>query len=380
MRVLVLGATGRVAAQALALLAGTAGIDDLVMAGRDAERLEQRRTELGIEASVVAVDATDAGQVEAAADGCDVVLNLAGRDDVTPIAASAGALAAGCHYVDIAASPSAVESLLARSSAFEAAGLTCVPSIGSAPGLSGMLGAHAAAQLDECHSITVNLGLPLIRWGEPASIAAAHRAGGPVLQAHATVVAWFARLAPVVREGAVAWVRPLENVQRVTAPDGRSYDMMPIASTEALTLPRASPGVTRVESLAALWPEAVMAAAAVRSADLDPEDAARELYAELAEWDPQQLRPPSTYPDLVFWGQADGVRSGRACSVRCVPAVPYSTASVASAATVLVASDPVISRGTVPPEACFELPDFLDQVCEMQHVAVDQPTVTIHVS
>lgn len=104
MRVLVLGSTGRVAGMGIPLLASAASVDDIVIAGRDRDRVTQRLAELGVSAQVAQADATDASAVAAAAKGCDVVINLAGLDDVTPLSAALGALRAGCHYVDIGAS------------------------------------------------------------------------------------------------------------------------------------------------------------------------------------------------------------------------------------------------------------------------------------
>src|SRR5262245_24490827 len=124
MKVVVLGASGRVAGLALPLLAASPAVDEVVAAGRDVASLRGRLAALGVTVSVALADASDASAVEAAAAGCDVVLNLAGRDDVTPLSAATGALSAGCHYVDIGASPTAVADLLGRSTEFESASLT----------------------------------------------------------------------------------------------------------------------------------------------------------------------------------------------------------------------------------------------------------------
>lgn len=378
MRILVLGATGRVAGQALALLADAHAVDHLVMAGRERDRVSERRAELGIAATVVEADATDADQVARAAAGCDVVLNLAGLDDVTPVRAAAGALRAGSHYVDIAASPSSVRTLLEQSVEFEAAGLTCIPSSGTAPGLSGMLGCHAASQLDECEVVTINLGVPLARWGDPVAVAASHRQGAPVLQSHAAIVAWFTRPAPVVREGLLTMVRPAEHLTLTTSPDGRSYRMLPIGSTEALTVPLAVRDVRRVESLCALWPDPIMELIAAQANDVDLEDATRSIFAELATWDPEHLKPPSHYPESVFWAQADGRRSGRPRSVCCTNAVSSTTAGIAATTAILVGSDDSIPRGVHPPEVCFEITDFLNCVCDTQRIARAEVPVAVH--
>lgn len=377
MKVVVLGATGRVAGLALPLLAASPAVDELVAAGRDVGSLRTRLDELGVTASVVRADASDASAVEAAAAGCDVVLNLAGRDDVTPLSAAAGALRAGCHYVDIGASPTAVAELLSRSSEFESAGLTCIPSMGTAPGVAGLLAVHAARQLDTCQAVTVNLGVPFLRWGDPGAIAAGLDRGEPVPQTHVTLVAWFVHSAPVVRDGHIEWVRPHENVVTAVAPGGNEYDMMPICSTEALTVPRGVPDAARVESLAALWPTDVMDLIAGQPPDVDIEDATRSVIATLATWDVPRLQPRSDYPDVVFWAQADGQLDGRDCSVRCTRRVPVTTAGVAVTAALLLGTDASLPRGAHPPEVCFEVADFLGRAAAIEHIGVDGPTVDV---
>jgi hypothetical protein len=377
LKVAVLGATGRVAGMALPLLAASPAVDEVVAAGRDDGPLRARLAELGVTASIARADASDASAVEAAAAGCDVVLNLAGRDDVTPLSAATGALRAGCHYVDIGASPTAVAELLGRSAEFEGASLTCIPSMGTAPGVAGLLGVHAARHLNTCNAVTVHLGVPFLRWGDPAEIAVALDRGEPLPQTHVTLVAWFVRSAPVVRDGRLVWVRPNANVVNAIAPDGRSYDMMPICSTEALTVSRAVPDAVRVESLAALWPTEVMKLIADQSPDVDIEDVTRSVIAALAAWDPTRLQPPSDHPDVVFWAQADGQLDGRDYSVRCTRRVPFTTAGVAVTAAVQLGTDAALPRGTHPPEVCFELTDFLGRVAATERVDVDGPTVDV---
>jgi hypothetical protein len=380
MKVVVLGATGRVAGMALPLLTASPAVDEVVAAGRDVGSLRARLAELGVTASVARADASDASAVEAVAAGADVVLNLAGRDDITPLSAAAGALSAGCHYVDIGASPTAVIELLGRSGEFESASLTCIPSMGTAPGVAGLLGVHAARHLDACHAVTVNLGVPFLRWGDPGGIADGLVRGEPLPQTHVALVAWFVRSAPVVRDGRLEWVRPNESVVTAVAPDGRGYDMMPICSTEALTVPRALPDVARVESLAALWPIEAMDLIAAQPLDADIEDSTRSVIAALAAWDRTRLRPPSDYPDVVFWAQADGQLDGRDCSVRCTRRVPVTTAGVAVTAALLLGTDASLPRGAHPPEACFEVTDFLGRTAAIEHLDIDGPWVDVMIA
>ncbi|MBI4882927.1 MAG: saccharopine dehydrogenase NADP-binding domain-containing protein [Actinobacteria bacterium] len=365
---------------AIPLLATVASVDDIVVAGRDRDRVAQRLAELGISAQIAQADATDASEVAAAATDCDLVMNLAGLDNITPLSAAAGALRAGCHYVDIGASPTAMRELLGQSAAFAAAGLSCVPSAGTAPGVSGMLGTHAASLLDECDRITINLGVPFLRWGDPAEIHAGLRDGAAVLQTHAAVLAWFVRPAPVVRGGQLAFVRPGDNVVAATAPDGRSYEMMPIHSTEALTVPLAVPRTTGVESRCALWPNEIMEMIAGHPADADLEELTRTVFAELATWEPQRLQPPPDFPEVVFWAQADGRIEGHERSVRCTRNTAFTTAGAVVTAGILAATDPTTPRGVHPSEVCFDVVSFLQRVAETEHTSIDGPPVTVTIT
>jgi len=379
-RVLVLGSTGRIAGLAIPLLARSTSVDDIVVAGRDRDRVAQRLTELDVSAQVAQADATDASAVAAAATGCELVMNLAGLDDITPLSAAEGALRAGSHYVDISASPTALSKLLKRSDEFAAAGLSCIPSTGTAPGVAGMLGTHAASLLDECASITTNFGVPFLRWGDPAEIHAGLRGGAAVLQSHVAALAWFVRPAPVIRDARLTVVRPGDNVVDTTAPDGRSYRMMPIYSTEALTIPLAVPLTTVVESRGALWPNEIMELIAGHPSDAELESLTRSVFAELATWEPQRLQPPPDYPDFVFWAQADGRINGRERSVRCTWNIPFSTAGVVVTAGILAATDPTIPRGVHPLEVCFDLAVFLQRVAETEHTTIEGSPVTVTIS
>jgi hypothetical protein len=192
-----------------------------------------------------------------------------------------------------------------------------------------------------------------------------------------TLVAWFVRSAPVVRDGRLEWVRPYESAVTAVAADRRAYDMMPICSTEALTVPRAVPDAARVESLAALWPIEVMDLIASQPLDVDIEDATRSVIAALAAWDRPRLQPPSDYPDVAFWAQADGQLDGRDCIVRCTRRVPVTTAGAAVTAALLLGTDASLPRGVHPPEVCFEATDFLGRVAAIEDVDVDGPTVDV---
>lgn len=375
---LVLGATGRVAKDALALLRKQPEIGQIVMGGRDQIAVEARRAELDLAARVEQVDATDAAQIARVARDCDAILNLAGLDHATPISAARGALEAGCHYVDIAASATAVETLLDWTDEFRLAGLTGIPSIGSIPGAMNLLACHAAALLDHCESVAVNWGVPFSLWGDPRDVAASYASGAPVLQTHIEVVSQATRPAPVVRSGKLEWITPRQAGTTVTAPDGRTFVAWPIGTPEALTLPFALPEVPAIEARSALWPESVTQLARALGADGDVEAATQALFRELATWSPERLAPGDGFDRLAVWAQADGELNGQPHTVRCTPAHSLSTAGNAIAAVVLLAQRNDLPRGITPAECCFDPTEFLRAVLDIQGVEGHDPLINVH--
>ena len=91
------------------------------------------------------VDARDAGSLERALQGADVVVNAA--DYRLNLDVMRGALAVGAHYVDLGGLFHVTRQQLELDSEFRDAGLTGVLGLGSAPGKTNLLAAAAARRL-----------------------------------------------------------------------------------------------------------------------------------------------------------------------------------------------------------------------------------------
>jgi short subunit dehydrogenase-like uncharacterized protein len=107
---------------------------DMVLAGRDAARLRQAATTVGVidaEQRVAAADDHDA--LVAAFRGCDAVINCAGPFTPTGHAVIRAAIGAGCHYVDTAGEQLYVKTVFdAFPAQAELAGVAVVPATNDA--------------------------------------------------------------------------------------------------------------------------------------------------------------------------------------------------------------------------------------------------------
>ena len=92
------------------------------------------------------VDARDAASLGRAVEGADVVVNAA--DYRLNLDVMRGALGAGAHYVDLGGLFHVTRQQLELFEDFEAAGLTAILGLGSAPGKTNLLAAAAARRLE----------------------------------------------------------------------------------------------------------------------------------------------------------------------------------------------------------------------------------------
>lgn len=143
MRVAVLGAAG---------LVGRVIVRDL----READEvtalveLDRRRSRAG-GSDIAAVDAADRVQLTLALEPVDLLVNAAGFG-LGPAAMDA-ALAAGCHYLDLGGLHAVSAEQLLLAPGWEAAGLLAVLGCGASPGLTNVLAAWAAEELDDVAAV-----------------------------------------------------------------------------------------------------------------------------------------------------------------------------------------------------------------------------------
>ncbi|MCD0445017.1 saccharopine dehydrogenase NADP-binding domain-containing protein [Glycomyces sp. A-F 0318] len=140
MKIAVNGATGYTGKLVAAELVRR-GID-LVLIGRDKERLRQARIEAGAEgAELRFADIAVAGAFDGVLDGCDAVVNCAGPFGALGEPVVAAAVAAGCHYVDTTGEQHYVKRVFDRFGDEAArAGVAVVPAMADDGGPGDLLG------------------------------------------------------------------------------------------------------------------------------------------------------------------------------------------------------------------------------------------------
>jgi saccharopine dehydrogenase-like NADP-dependent oxidoreductase len=183
MKVLLVG-VGTVGEAIARLSAGRPWLEQMVLAGRNLDRVREVADSLGDAASypVEQLDASDAGAVEALARayGVDLVMNAVDPRFLMPV--FQGALAAGVDYMDMALSlstphptePYALPGVklgddqFAMDAEWRDRGRLALVGQGISPGLAQVFAAHAAKHLfDEVHDINIRVGGDLRIEGVP---------------------------------------------------------------------------------------------------------------------------------------------------------------------------------------------------------------------
>ena len=120
-------------------------IDEIAIAGRSIERATEECERIGPKAKPVEVDGTDVDKLSRVLRGYDALLNVTLNPVVIP--ALSAAIGAGVHYFDVSHGDVMWE---ARDYSDEAkkAGITAIVGIGGQPGLTNLMAARCARQLD----------------------------------------------------------------------------------------------------------------------------------------------------------------------------------------------------------------------------------------
>lgn len=156
MKALVLGATGAVGRRVSAELAQSPEMAELVLSARDESAADRLAAVLGRERVTAArLDVTDTSGFLDAAREVDVVVGCAGPFYLFETDAVRTAIDAGTHYVSLCDDHVVVDRVLALGSAARDAGVTIVSGIGMSPGLTNLLVALAASELDVVEEIDI---------------------------------------------------------------------------------------------------------------------------------------------------------------------------------------------------------------------------------
>lgn len=348
MRVAVLGAGGTIAPAIVRDLAESEEIGAMVLldiAGDRARAVADAHG--GGKATASEVDASAAGSLADALEGCDALINSASYR--INIDAMAACLAAGCHYLDLGGLYWVTKQQLEVGPQFEDAGLLAVLGIGSSPGKTNLLAAQAIAELGtEPESLHVSAGGRDLDPPDRESFPYALR----------TLIDEVTLSPVVVRDG--------EPVEIEALSDGGEVDFgdpIGVASTvntihsEMLTFPSSfgcreasfrlslPPAVeARLRELAGAGDDEI---AGVMSASSPPSGSTVSVHLVEASADGRTVRARSVTPAHKGWGLGGGI---------------VSTATPIAAAARLLSRGELTRRGALPPELCLDPGDMFAEL------------------
>jgi saccharopine dehydrogenase-like NADP-dependent oxidoreductase len=302
MRVLLVGATGVVGRRAAAELVRSDEIETLFLAARSMDAIGHLAGAVGGTAGKVrplVLDATDKESLVPAFKEMDVVASCAGPAYLTEEPSVDAAIAAAVPYLSTCDDYPATEAIMGLEGV-EQAEAPVVSGCAMSPGLSSMLVARAAAELDEVQGIEVAVAASA---ADPSGHASA-------LQ----LLAAFSGAAPMISEGELV-------VERAATDPTRIYFPEPVGWTETfwcghpvvLTMRNTYPGARRISFRLGLTEksamDAVRASVAARLVDSDKK---RRAWLKLsAPMRPVIERiPPLGAPWTAVRVDVTGTRSG----------------------------------------------------------------------
>ena len=284
-RVFALGGANGEGAEAVAHLAASELVSEVVIADRDLAAAEAMAAELGAKASALRVDLMDGDALASQVAGYDIMVNSTGPEWKTVIRGLKVAIKAQVDYCDLCLHGPTTQEALALDGEAKAAGITAVVGSGFF-GVTNLMMVHAARQLDDAEDLKscLFMRVPLWEWFDPEATLAEWRESGRVGTGWLSFMRLSSGKVRIYRNGTWTDVEPLENPARVGIPGACQVTAYPVAYPEAVTVPRSLPGVRSVASVIGMYPQELA-----------------ELYFEL------------------------GGRSGTATSTRCGP--PRSSSS-----------------------------------------------------
>ncbi|MGH2730373.1 MAG: saccharopine dehydrogenase family protein, partial [Actinomycetota bacterium] len=158
MRVLVVGATGSIGRRTAAEFARSSEVHGLVVAATDGDRAERVAMILGGSSGKVRaaeVDVRRAGTLAQAAAEADVVVSCAGPAYLLEASSVEGAIEASVPYISLCDDHPATAEVDAFDRAARDRGITIVSGCGLSPGITNLLVALAAAELDDVDAIDI---------------------------------------------------------------------------------------------------------------------------------------------------------------------------------------------------------------------------------
>lgn len=365
-------------------VARAGGFSELTLADRDETKAVALASELG--ARALYCDAQDPDSVKSAMTGADLVFNSVGPFHEHGLTAVRAAIEAGCHYVDVNDDcdlTARVMSDITLDQTARAAGLIVLSGIGSSPGLSNLMAASAANELDHVHALHLVKGVSFVPNLSPATLRHMfHSLSGEVTQ----FLDGRHRSMP-------AWGDPQE--YPLLPPFDQHHEFGYIGHSEAITLPRSVPGVRDVTTRFSWFEEPAnklyQGLAELGFLDATQSGSSRsalEVTAELLSVAGVEasVRAASTGSarGTVWHVRAEGDQRGRPASIVLEAQFLFSerrdgasggaelTAVPAAMAISQIMAGELTARGVVAPEECLDAEPFVREAFTKLGVPLDR--------
>lgn len=241
MKVLALGGPGAMGTVAVRMAAHMTGVDEIVIADRNraaAERLCRQLANAPVPVSAAEVDVTNEAGLRDALESADLVVNTVGPYYRFGVPILRAAIAAKTHYIDICDDWEPTVQMLELDESARAAGVCAVIGMGASPGMSNLLAAAAAAELDKVRDAYTAWPVDVPGIGD------ANMDGevllGPDGKPSAAAVHWMLQSSgkiSTVRAGQLTSQRPLLPIE-LKLPGNRQGTAYSIGHPEPITLQR----------------------------------------------------------------------------------------------------------------------------------------------
>ncbi|MFD0360041.1 saccharopine dehydrogenase family protein [Nocardia sp. GCM10030253] len=238
MKVLALGGCGAMGAMAVRTAATLRGVHEIVVADRDlaaAQALAHELADSGADAHACRVDVTDRAALHRVFAEADVVLNTVGPYYRFGLSVLRAAIDTGTHYLDICDDWEPTVQMLDFDDDARAAGVCAIIGMGASPGVSNLLAARAARELDSLADIYTAWPVDV-----PTMTGADTQLTGPDGTPTAAAVHWMQQISgtvAVVRAGDIVREPPLRPVT-LAVPGGRAGTAYTVGHPEPVTLRR----------------------------------------------------------------------------------------------------------------------------------------------
>ncbi|MGW4122430.1 saccharopine dehydrogenase family protein [Nocardia sp. NPDC004711] len=241
MKVLALGGSGAMGTVAVQTAVNIPGVTEIVVADRDlgaAERLARRLAEAPVAVRAIQVDVTDEAQLRAALAPADIVLNTVGPYYRFGLAVLQAAIDTQTHYLDICDDWEPTLQMLELDTAARAREVCAIIGMGASPGISNLLAAIAAAELDSVRDAYTAWPVDVDDAGDTTRDDA--QLLGPDGRPSAAAVHWMQQSSGTIKgvtAGQLSEQRPLRPVS-LKLPGGRHGTAYSIGHPEPITLQR----------------------------------------------------------------------------------------------------------------------------------------------